>query len=648
MSAIPRKYQAKIMAWSLVASLGLLALFGFFSKPIDEIDTSIQGYLTRYRLTHQAPAVVEGIRDGPGKQIVLVTIDEQSLRNLKLSWPFPRELHAEIIRRLDLLGAKSIALDILFSEPSEDEEEDVALIEALKNPKVILTHRLDVRSDKLEPIHPHAPFTQSWSEKELERRLGFTADWDRHFVALRVHQKGAPRYYSLATALLAHFRGVHPAELLDGLLLNTRFMKLRNVTLLTRGGLLNFLALDLPEYTSETPTTLTLGDFVQILTLEDLLTLDEELLAPGLLDSEEFMALVGVTAPGGFDEKDLPVGKIAGLVVHVNILLNLMNDDFVLGPPTWLIGIVLLFLGATIGFAGARLSQGKFVALCLGLLLLVWSGSLICSVGILGRVLWTPFTEPTITVVLVTALVAVLRQQSDRRELNKVLAIMEEVCPAADMQKVLAEGELTPGGERRELTILFSDLRDYTTFVEREGASMDLLSFMNRYFDSVSHILERHGGVVLDYQGDAQMVAFGLKEESKPNHAAAAVKAAVEIILTFDFMRKTEKAKGLDMPDTGVGVCSGEVSFGVLGGERRKQFAAIGDAANVAARLQGKSVELGARVLLARSTRVLAGEAVVTDYIDDISLKGKQKKVGVWSADIEEMVKREMVQIKDA
>lgn len=645
-NTLSQRQRLKLFATTLAVGLILIVIVAMLPETFEKPDVNIYKALTRQRMRDRSPTEQMPILD-LGQKIVLVHIDDASLQNLKLSWPVSRKVYAEMIRRLDLLGAKTIGLDLLFTEAAKDEADDLALTEAFKNPKVVLTYPLLLQEfDDLGASHPYAPLIEGWSEKDKERRLGFTADWinrGHRFATLRVNRLNRTRFYSLAATLLAHFRGIHPAEALEGLTLNTWYPVMQGIELQALGAQVNPVAFGLPNSVQGYQAgEATLGDVVQVLSLEDLLSLDEEMLNSDTL-GPEFLALIGVTAKAGFDEKTTVTGTISGVELHINILFNLMQDSFVRDIPPATGMFLMLILVVALGAAGTQLAQKPFVAVSAGSLLMMAGLVRMLVLGNFGNPIWPPFFGPLFVLVALTILIPVLQGQANRAKIAKMTDVMKEICPAGDLEHILEEG-LKAGGERRELTILFSDLRDYTTFVETHKETVDILDFLNLYYGSVSHIFERYGGVVLDYQGDAQMVVFGLVEESKPNHAAAAIKAGVEIILTLDRLREERrKTDGLVIPDTGVGICTGDVSFGVLGNARRKQYVAIGDPTNTAARLQGKSADIGERVLAARSSRVLAGGEVIMDFVDEIPLKGKKQTIGVFSAKVEEMLAKKMV-----
>ncbi|MEW6278880.1 MAG: adenylate/guanylate cyclase domain-containing protein, partial [Candidatus Eremiobacterota bacterium] len=143
-------------------------------------------------------------------------------------------------------------------------------------------------------------------------------------------------------------------------------------------------------------------------------------------------------------------------------------------------------------------------------------------------------------------------------------------------------------------------------------------------------------------QGDAQMVVFGLMPASRENHAAAACKAGAGLIYLLEKKRKEWLAQGRPMPETGVGICTGPVSFGVLGTQAHKQYVAIGDPTNTASRMQGKSKELDAPVLITESTYTLAREdsTLALRFLEEIEVKGKREPLKVYEVCVDEVAEQ--------
>ena len=184
-------------------------------------------------------------------------------------------------------------------------------------------------------------------------------------------------------------------------------------------------------------------------------------------------------------------------------------------------------------------------------------------------------------------------------------------------------GALKP--QKRDATILFTDIQDFTRIVEGL-APEQLVITLNEYFSSLVEIVERHGGVVTQFQGDALLVSFNVPLEDAA-HAANAVRAAQEIEQLTSHRRFGDGVEFI----TRVGINSGVVIAGPVGAENRLIYTVHGDAVNLAARLEALNKDHGTRILVAESTRVLAGQAFRFRPLGEIAVRGKSEPVSVFT-----------------
>src|SRR3954447_1109202 len=191
-------------------------------------------------------------------------------------------------------------------------------------------------------------------------------------------------------------------------------------------------------------------------------------------------------------------------------------------------------------------------------------------------------------------------------------------------ERVMAEGELLEG-EDVEVTILFVDIRDFTSFAERSSAR-ETVTYLNDFFGLVVPLIERHGGHANKFIGDGVMGVFGAPERM-PDHASRALAAARAIAAAV------EDRYG-DSLRVGIGLNSGPVSVGSVGGGGRLEFTVIGDAVNVASRVERLTRETGDSVLLTEATRALLSEGAGSGDVEprgEVTLKGKSDPVPVYA-----------------
>lgn len=185
------------------------------------------------------------------------------------------------------------------------------------------------------------------------------------------------------------------------------------------------------------------------------------------------------------------------------------------------------------------------------------------------------------------------------------------------------------GGDTLPVTILFSDIRGFTSISEQLDAQ-HLVALLNEYFTEMVDIVMDHGGVVDKYIGDAIMVVFGAPVP-QPDDALRAVRAAVKMRESLARLNRRLEARGATPIRTGVGLHSGEVVAGNIGSERRMEYTVIGDAVNLASRLEGATKDLGADLVISETTYELVREQVTAEVLGTITVKGREQPVAVYA-----------------
>ncbi len=637
------------------------------------------------------------------ERMVLVVFDDSSLRS-GLSWPIERHLYKTLIHKLRLAGAETIAFDIMFSGPSGSPEDDGALKEAIRDPHVIMPYGLSGHETRIDKGLLYPPLIEGWSAEDKRQRLGFTMEVSDPIdkrVRLAVLKVSPPTgiegesHYSLTVVALARYLGISPQELID------RYAdRLESTDLTVAGspyafnatvGRIAYCGSDLSSASSEEspeeaqdetqllegrlgPATVVkpeaklakvdvppISDYIQVWPVQDILnTPDEELKGffgssvnpnTGEETPNKVLVLVGVNVPGGYDIKMSDVGSISGVSIHANIVWNLMQGTFLheLSQNNTAIFVILLSLAASLIGTHFEIKWASvmFVLLCGGYWIMGYhlmydtyftSGGVIIPIFCPWIGALASFSAVTIRNVLV--------ERNARQTMHDALT---DVLPVPDIEDWVNNKGLEIGSEERNLTILFSDIRGYTDLSETLNP-VTITEMLNTYHEAMGSIFDHYGGIIFDYQGDAQMVVFGLAPASQPNHAAAAVKAATGMILRLEQLRSEWLAQKRPVFESGIGVCTGQVAIGVVGSKYRKQICAIGDPTNTSARMQGKSKELNCPVLMTESTYKAAGDDIIAHFIQSVSVKGKREPLAVYGVDLEamrELLKRDGLNIND-
>ena len=215
-------------------------------------------------------------------------------------------------------------------------------------------------------------------------------------------------------------------------------------------------------------------------------------------------------------------------------------------------------------------------------------------------------------------------------ERDRVRDLLGKVVSPEVAAELLRNG-VALGGEEREVTVLFSDLRSFTSMSE-ELSPQEMLGILNHYFSRMSAIVEKHGGVVDKYVGDALMALFGAPL-ARPDDADHALQTALEMTEALDDLNRQWLERGLPAIGVGIGINTDIVVAGNMGSETRLNYTVIGDGVNLASRLEGltKTPEYATRIIISASTLARAGEQYRTRRLGEVAVKGKQKPTEIFA-----------------
>ncbi|MFP4397967.1 MAG: adenylate/guanylate cyclase domain-containing protein, partial [Desulfonatronovibrio sp.] len=217
----------------------------------------------------------------------------------------------------------------------------------------------------------------------------------------------------------------------------------------------------------------------------------------------------------------------------------------------------------------------------------------------------------------------------EEKEKRKIRNTFEHYLSPDVIRRVIKNPDLLKlGGEKKNLTILFSDIRSFTSISESMSPP-ELVKFMNEYLTAMTDVVLKNHGTLDKYMGDAIMAFFGAPEDM-PDHAMTAQRTAIEMLERLYECRENWCFPGIDRVEIGVGLSSGEVIVGNMGSENRFDYTVMGDQVNLASRLEGLTKEYGVKILVSEFTRQQSGEELAYREIDLVRVKGKQKPVAVY------------------
>jgi adenylate cyclase len=339
------------------------------------------------------------------------------------------------------------------------------------------------------------------------------------------------------------------------------------------------------------------------------------------------IVLVGATATGIGDLRTPPYGGIdyPGMEVHANVIDNMLNNGFLVrGAHQILLDLVLIFLfGLPLGFVLAQVTP-RWMWFGLGLLIPFTAGVYLAFL----RGWWLNFTLPAGTLAGNVMLVSLYRALVEEREKRKVQGEFGQYLSPEVIRRLLVNPSLVDP-RKTEITVMFSDIRGFTTISEKLDAQ-ELALFLNGYLSDMTKIVFETRGTLDKYIGDAVMAFWGAPYEDG-EHALQACTAAIEMMKRVRQLQKQWVAEGKPALDIGIGLNSGVASVGRMGSALRRGYTALGDSVNLSSRLEGLNKEYGTHIIANETTYTGAKDAgFLFRELDLIRVKGKLHPVTIY------------------
>jgi adenylate cyclase len=529
-------------------------------------------------------------RLAPDPDIVIVDIDERSLAKMQDAagrFPWPRVVYAELLAGLMAQKPRAVVFDLMFSEKDTFRpESDRAFVEAaLPHPNVFFPMlRLDARDDasgaratELGPLiglvrRPHAdPETRIAVVPPLALPSELWRGGPINFVE---DADGVGRRYLLRSVIGGWELPSLPARV--ALDLELGVPDANDMILAWRGtarGLPRASFADLYEDFGRGKRTRPADEFTGKI------------------------VVIGAAAPGLGDLRVTPLSATQpGVEILATAIENLKNGRAMTRAPDWLaFGVALLLIGA-LWAAFARNVDASRSALALGAASALLAGA---SWFAAGKLLLVPLLAPLAAAWLYYFAAALAAYLKERRARQETIAMFSRFVNPHVVRQLMERGGLEGEGRTREVTLLFSDIRGFTTLSETRPPE-EVVAILNRYFTRQVDVVFRHGGSLDKFIGDALMAFWGapLDDAEHAQHAVACALDMADELLAF---REELGAAGAGF-DVGIGLHSGPAVVGLIGSDRRREYTSIGDTVNLASRIEGLTKEAGRRILVSRDT----------------------------------------------
>ncbi|ARM89035.1 adenylate cyclase family 3 protein [Rhizobium sp. CIAT894] len=529
-------------------------------------------------------------QDGP----VIVAIDEPSLADINAQWPWPRSLHAELVRQLRAAGARAIGLDIIMAEPSNPDN-DAAITEAVGADVVLAGDETLIETPQASQLIRATPLPQLIEAGAVTGIASIDLSGDGIFRRI-------PGYEDGFAAMLAKTSGTTHASVPAGRLIQS-LGPARSYPTVSYYQALDPENLLPPDYFKDRVVLVGLS-------LQNAPEIDKRgvdafatpytVHTGKLVSGVEIQATIYDNIRRGLSIAEARLPTVAACIL-ISVLLAATTVWRSTGWLTIVTSAAALLAFAAVSFAGIRLAH--------------------VFVSPLG---------PTIAYIAVAFGQAAFDYAEERRNKRQIIrAFAQYISP--DLVRRLSNdpSQLKLGGERRTLSVLFSDVRGFTTIAETlRDDPEQLTGLINRLLTPLSDVVMDHGGTIDKYMGDCIM-AFWNAPLDDPDHALHAVRAALAMqaaISRLNGQLEREAATRGEKPHVlkmGVGINTGECIVGNMGSTRRFDYSCLGDSVNLASRLEGASKNYGVALLLGEETARLVTETYTVVELDRIIVKGR-------------------------
>jgi adenylate cyclase len=339
------------------------------------------------------------------------------------------------------------------------------------------------------------------------------------------------------------------------------------------------------------------------------------------------IVLIGYTAAGLNDLRQTPLSATsAGVEIHANAIDNLLHRDFHRQASPWIVFPLLLLIAALFGhvISGMRAQLTAGLVTVAVLAAIAAGGYLALRAGFI-----VPTFAALLTIALTFVVITILNFMTEQEQTALLKTTFGRYVSPQILDHILAHPEKVHlGGERRDLTILFSDIRGFTSISEAAEPE-EVVEMLNEYLTKMVEILLDHGGTLDKFIGDAVM-GFWNAPAGDADHALHAVQCAIAMIDETARIRARWETEGKASIRIGIGINTGDAVAGNIGAEQVWSYTVIGDAVNLASRLEGKNKDYGTEIIVSEFTMARIGDAFETVYLDDVKVKGKDKAVKIY------------------
>ena len=584
------------------------------------------------------------IQDGPDQpidDIVIIDIDGRSESELGRFAQWPHSYYSKLINYLSEGGAAIIGLDVILAKDFRDIQSDVELVEAMRNAGNVVNALYFEQEDSInfryKMMVPPREFEWKRFSQELpielrekypeNDRIGnefyellnaglslghvnFTGEVDGVVRKINLYSNFLDNSYpSFAFRIFTALAGVDKIEYDEPgfIRLSSGGQPVQNIPIDENGNMLiNWV-----------------GDFqtFRYISFYDVLS--------GGMPKEWFkdrIVLVGTSLPGLFDLRSVPFSPaFPGVEIHANILYTLLTGDFVYKSSPTQSFMIYVIAGVVVGIIIIFLSP-------------LWSIIVVLIISMINTFIaynfhwegnfWLPVVNPVFTMLVTFSLVYIYKYNTEEKGKRFIKKTFSHFVTQSVVEELLANPEkIKLGGERKNCTVLFSDVAGFTTISEQMTPEA-LVKLLNDYLTEMTNIIFQYDGMLDKYEGDAIMAVFGAPL-AHGNHAVQACAAALMMQKQLVKLRQLWGKQNRPQMMARCGLNTGDMVVGNMGSETRFDYTVMGDAVNLGARLEAANKEYGTLIMVGDNTVKTAEGEIITRELDLLRVMGKNEPVKV-------------------
>ncbi|MBI5573991.1 MAG: adenylate/guanylate cyclase domain-containing protein [Elusimicrobia bacterium] len=530
----------------------------------------------------------------PTGEIVIAAIDEESLDKLG-RWPWDRSIHAKLIEKLISAGVRVVGFDVLFIEKSNRQSDDKLSNAMMKSQRCVNEILFEVVMGV--PVKSKPPLEDIIKSSLLLGSPNIFPETDG------VVRKMKP---------VIEYRGTlypHISVAVASAYLNKPWQELvKNLSLDGHGEMLINYGGEFETFKYISYSRILAGDF------------NAELL-------KNKIVLIGYAAAGLGDRHVTPFSPaMPGIETIANNINSFINSDFISYPNAWAGFLSVVIVGLILTFFLPKLSPWKSTLLTIFIFI---SWSFICNYYFADKKIWLEYV-PTASLVIFSYISITswrfITEEKEKRWLKKAFGQYLSPLVINELQK--NPDALTLGGKRQEMTVLFSDIRGFTTISEASTPEK-VVALLNEYLTKMTEVVFKYEGTLDKFIGDAIM-AFWNAPLPQNDHAKRAVFCAIDMMDELAKLHEKWRAEKRPVLDIGIGVNTGDMVVGNMGSVERMDYTVIGDNVNLGARLESLNKEFATHIIISESTYQYVKDFIKTKPLGTTKVKGKEKPVEIF------------------